>query len=450
MPGPLSPRLNRRSALSLLGSLAAGTLGCRADTDSGRSRGGAPTTSPAPSSPARGRRPTEVLSWWTRAGSLDALERLSAVHRRSHPEEIILNGSVLHSNLARKTVAQRIERGEPPDLFQANIGEDLMRWVLLSGLDERGSRLLPLDDLVEDIAGFRRFVPPPILATASFGGKLYGLPTNIERVNSLYVNRAVFEHVGVAPPHTVSELLKVSQELKEAGVTPLSLGTRHPWTAVMVIFECLLVAREGPAFYRDYFSGRLVPDDARVRHTLEESLALFAYANSDHVQRDWVQAVDPLFAGRAAMTIAGDWARLLFNAKGWRAESDYSEIAFPGTAGTMVFTCDTFALPVDARNKDGARLVLGTMASVEGQRAMNEVKTQLPARLDVALPANADTASREKLALAKNETVVLALSGLVPRRFSADLGNAAAEMVAARDTAPVLQTLRSRYALLKR
>jgi glucose/mannose transport system substrate-binding protein len=264
------------------------------------------------------------------------------------------------------------------------------------------------------------------------------------------LNRAIFERLGLAPPHTVSELFKVAQKLKEAGITPLSLGTRHPWTAVMVIFECLLVAREGPSFYREYFSGRLEPDDVRIRHTLEESLPLFAHANADHNQRDWVQAADPLFGGQAAMMICGDWTRLLFNGRGWHAATDYREIGFPGTTGTMVFTCDTFALPVDARNKDGARLVLGTMASVEGQRAMNAVKGQLPARLDVGLTGEVDAASHEKLALAKSDAVILALSGMVPRRFSTDLGNAVAEMLAAQDTEPVLQTLRSRYGLLKR
>jgi len=433
----------------MLLAVALAGLGCQ---DRPPSEAAAWNTGAAPSAPGawtQTRRPTEIISWWTRTGGLDALDTLIAIHRRTHPEDIILNGSVPHSKLARRTIATRMGRGDPPDLFQANTGGDLMDWVMMNGTDARDARLLPLNDRIVNLAAFRAAVPPAVLAHSSQGSSVYGIPTNIERVNSLYINKKVFDRLQLTPPRTLDELRAVAEKLRAAGVTPLALGSRDHWPAVMLVFECVLVAREGGEVYQAYFEGRLSADDARVRDSLKAALALFRLVNPDHAQRDWVQAAELLFAGQAGMMVMGDWANLLFKSNDWKAGRDFLELPFPGTEGVMVFTSDTFALPVEARNKNGAARVLATMASIEGQEAMNRVKNQLPARLDALLPSEADHTLAEKRELAKKGALVLAISGMVPRRFGEDLGAAVGEMLSTQDIEPVLQTLRTRYVLLK-
>lgn len=104
-------------------------------------------------------------------------------------------------------------------------------------------------------------------------------------------------------------------------------------------------------------------------------------------------------------------------------------------------------MPRHAKNKQGAERLLRTIGSVGGQQAMNEAKGSLSARADVLPPG--DPILREMHRLLQKGPLVLALSGIAPPRFAADLERGLAEMIAPRDVEPAVQTLRSRYALLK-
>jgi glucose/mannose transport system substrate-binding protein len=389
----------------------------------------------------------EMFSWWERLGDLDPLGALIQVHRARHPEDVIINASNGLSGLARRTLRARMLRNEPPDTFQANAGSDFMQWVLVNGMDARESKLVPLDELVDNIAEWRRAVPRAVLDQVSYDGEVYGVPANIHRVNTVFYNRKVFQKYGLAEPKSVDDIRAIAAKLRGTGVVPLAAGTREPWTAALAIFECLLVAQDGPDVFRDYFRGALRANDARVVRALREGLRLFELANPDHQRLSWLQAVEMVVRGEAAMTVMGDWARMIFKAHGLKIDEDWGEMAFPGTADTFVFTSDAFSLPADAKNQAGARRLLATIGSVEGQRAMNDAKGALSARLDVAPPPG-DRLLQEKHALLKKGRLVLALSGTLPRGFAEDLDGALAEMLAERDIEPVVHTLRSRYALL--
>jgi glucose/mannose transport system substrate-binding protein len=429
-------------AACVLAALAAGAGACQ------RTQAASPRGADEAAAEAAAARPIEMFSWWERVGDADALGALMREHRRFYPDEVIINASTGFSGNARKTLRARMMRNEPPDAFQANAGRDLMQWVLANGMDARESKLRPLDDLVPGGAAWRRTIPPAVLERVSFDGKLYGIPANVHRLNTVFYNRKVFEKYGLAEPTSVAELAAMAQRLRGTGVSLLALGNREPWTVSLLVFECLLVAREGVDTYSRYFMGGLTPDDPRIVRTLEASLELLALANPDHDELSWLQAVDLVVRGQAAMTVMGDWARVTFNAHGMKLGVDYQEMAFPGTAGAFVFTSDAFALPAAARNPAGARHLLSTIASAEGQRAINAARGALSARLDVA-PPESDPVLTAKHALLQKGPLALALSGMVPRTFEDDLAAALGEMVAKRDIEPVVHTLRSRYPLLK-
>jgi len=398
--------------------------------------------------PPEGGRPIEMFSWWERVGDADALGALMREHRRRYPGDFIINASTGLSGLARKTLRHRMQRNEPPDTFQANVGRDLMQWVLLNGMDARESKLLPLDDVIEGAAEWRRVIPPTVMAQVTQDGKIYGVPANVHRLNSIFYNRKIFEKYGLAEPRSVDDLRALAAKLRGSGVSLLALGSREPWTLSLVVFECLLVAREGPDFYRKYFEGSLEADDPRILRTLEASLSLLELANPDHDKLSWLQAVDLVVRGQAAFTVMGDWARVAFNARGMQLGVDYGELPFPGSGGVFVFTSDAFSLPAAAKNPVGARHLLATIGSAEGQRTVNAAKGALSARLD-ALPPGADDVMKAKHALLRTGPLVLALSGMVPHIFEDDVAAALAEMLATRDVEPVVHALRSRYTLLR-
>jgi glucose/mannose transport system substrate-binding protein len=68
---------------------------------------------------------------------------------------------------------------------------------------------------------------------------------------------------------------------------------------------------------------------------------------------------------------------------GWRPDVDFGMVAAPGTRDLFLYGVDAFALPVGARNERGARELLRTVASTEGQIAFNRIKGSSPVRHDV-------------------------------------------------------------------
>ncbi len=403
---------------------------------------------PAADGGAIAQRPLEMFGWVERIGDSDPLAALVAIHKRRNPADTIISARAASSGEAREALRARMLRNDPPDTFQANVGNDLMQWVTFNGIDALESKLAPLDDLVADIASWRGAIPAELMEQVSYKGRIYGVPANVHRNNTVFYNKHVFAKFGLAEPASVAELLAQGKALRDRGVPLLAVGSREPWTLSLLIFECLLVSREGPAFYRDFFAGRLAPDDRRLVGTLRAALELLDFANPDQRRLSWEQAVDRVVRGEAAMTVMGEWARGPFIAARMKLGVDYDEIAFPGTKDVFVFSADAFGLPVDASNREAAARLLATLGSPEGQRAISQARRTLSARIDVP-PVADDAALARSYALLRNGRLLMALSGLVPASVSGDLDASLAEMVDGRDVDPVIQTLRSRYALLK-
>jgi glucose/mannose transport system substrate-binding protein len=392
--------------------------------------------------------PIEMLAWLERIGDSDPLASLAATHRQHHPDDVIVTARAASSGQARTTLRARMLRNEPPDTFQANVGGDFMQWVLANGTDARESKLVALDDLVPEVASWRKAMPSELLEHVSYGGKIYGVPANIHRNNLVFYNKHLFRKYKLAEPTSVADLLASGRKLREAGIPLLAIGSREPWTLSLLLFECLLVAREGPGFYRDFFAGRLAPDDRRVIAALEAGLELLAFANPDQRKLSWLQAVESVVRGEAAMTVMGEWARPPFVAAGMKLGVDYGEIPFPGTAATFVFSADAFGLPANARNRAGAGRLLATFGSIEGQRAISRARGTLAARIDVPPPPDDNVLAQSYQLLAKGR-LLMALSGAVPAGVADDLDASLGEMLDRHDIEPVVQTLRSRYVLLE-
>ncbi|HVV52874.1 MAG TPA: ABC transporter substrate-binding protein [Polyangia bacterium] len=429
-----------RRALALVSAaLAAGALGCGTRQEA---------RDPVAETEAPGaQRPIEMFAWLERIGEEDPLAALAAAHRRAHPDDSIINARAALSGLARKTLQARMQRNEPPDTFQANVGGDLMQWVLSNGTDARESKLLPLDDVLAKVPGWREAIPRELLEQVTYDGKVYGVPANIHRNNEIFYNKKLLARFGFKEPTSINDLVAMGERLRGTGVSLFGLGSNAPWTVALFV-DCLMVARDGPEFYHQYFSGLLDADDPRMVHTLETALQLLAYANPDHQQLSWLQGIDLVTEGRAVMTVMGEWARGPFNARGLRLGVDYGEIPFPQTADVFVFSADAFVLPAAAKNRAGAERLLATLASPDGQRAISRARGTLTARIDVPPPAG-DPVLEENYALLKKHHLVPAAGGVMPARFQSDLDAALGEMLAQHDVDPVVHMLRSRYVLLQ-
>ncbi len=391
----------------------------------------------------------ELFSWWTKPGEVEALDAVLAVHNRRHPGAKVINAAAKDSATARDRLRTRLEDRQPPDTFQANVGQDLLRWVLYNGADASESKLEPLSGKAVIGRDFRDVFPEPVLSAAGFNGQVYAVPVNIHRTNSLFYNMRLFADLGLEPPQTLDELYAVSDELQVQGIVPIAVGAKGSWTLSLLFFENLLIAKEGADFYDDYFGGKVdAAADPRMLDLLDESLRLWKYTNADARDIEWDAAVAMVQDGRAAMTVMGDWAKGTLKQLGGVPGETFGQLPFPGTAGVFVFTADTFPLPKGAPRRADALDFLGTLASLAGQNAFNPIKGSIPARTDID-PAAYDVLAQAMIKDFRRDHLELALSGLAPAAFNDTVQVGLGDMVDQNNPEPARFALMNRYDVLQ-
>jgi glucose/mannose transport system substrate-binding protein len=386
-------------------------------------------------------RDPEILSWWVSRGETEALRALISVYRRSHPNASVVSAAVSGTPIARRELRSRMTRGRPPDTFQVNGGTDLFSWVGSGAFRER---MEPLDFLFSS-EGWTAAFPPDVLELVTHAGRLYAVPVDIHRINTLFYNKAVFVESGLAPPTTLGELHEVAETLRARGIVPFAIGHKDPWTLTMLAFENVMVAVAGGDYYLDFFSGRRSPDDPELSATLAHLARILDYANPDAASRGWDDAVELLCAGGAAMTIMGDWAKGYLSSGG--AAFDFGEVPSPGGVDAFVFATDTFGLPRRATQRASAIDLLKVIGSKEGQDAFNPLKGSIPARTDADL-SRYDPLARATARDFWSSRRYPSLASLAPTSFTQVLDSAMALFARTRDARVVADAIRAHYDLL--
>jgi glucose/mannose transport system substrate-binding protein len=387
----------------------------------------------------------EILSWWSQFGEADALGALLAVYKRSHPR----HRSIRHTPLegpkrVRSELWSRMLHGQPPDTFQMTGGQPLLSWVRRTtpreGMD-------PIDFLFGS-EGWGHAFPSDVLDLVTHRGRIYAVPLDIHRTNSLFYNKRVFAENSLRPPTDLDDLDELAPILRRRGVWPLAMGNKEPWALTLLAFEVVLVAEAGADYYREFFAGRRSADDREILRTLTRVDRLLGYANSDAAQRGWDGALDLVLGGRAAMSIMGDWAKGYLISRGGRAEVDFGQTASPGGAGAFVFVTDVFGLPKRASHRGEAIELLKMFGSKEGQNTFNPIKGSIPARIDVD-PSGYDYSSRASLHDFRGAPRLPSLTSLVPYAFNAALEKAMTAFARSHDPALVISAIRAHYDLLR-
>ena len=327
--------------------------------------------------PASARELVEIFSWWSAPGEADALEALIAAHQAVHPGARIFNAAAASGARAREWLEERLEKNEPPDIFQEYIHQ-------LRAVGRQASEQVPLDDLFDRL-NLRRAVFPELIHDVSRDGHIYAMPVNVHRENTLFYNRHLFAAHHVAVPKTVPELLQVCRKLKAEGVVPFAIANQG-WV-LRIMFNALAAGQMGGEAYHEYFTGKRGIDLAPFR----EAIDLFAEVMESYINADagddgfgWTNAAQAVYDGDAAMFLHGDWVKGYLAQLGWSGETDFGVAAAPGSADLFLYGVDAFALARGARNEAGAREFLETVASPAGQVAFNRIKGSSPIRADVA------------------------------------------------------------------
>lgn len=347
---------------------------------------GAPVA--AAPAPAEGAGELNVLHWWTSAS-----ERAAANHVAARMAENGLkwvDGAVAGGGggPAIKVLNERILRRMAPKVAQLN-GASMTEWADM-GL------LLELDGVAAR-RNWAKVMFPQVMAQVTVHGHVVAAPLGIQRINNLYLNKAVFKRLGLELPNDWDGLERAAVKLRAAGITPVAFSD-EPWQ-VATVFEAMLLSEAGPVLYRRMLEQRDLAafDDPALARALQRlrnwrNLALptgpagAAGATSVGVpgERPWTDVVADFAAERAAMMIMGDWARGELGTMGLEGERDFSCRAVPGTAQAHLYSIDTLAmLAGNGGSQADQEKMAELLGSATTQLGYNRIKGSIPVRRDV-------------------------------------------------------------------
>jgi raffinose/stachyose/melibiose transport system substrate-binding protein len=265
---------------------------------------------------------------------LTFLQEVSNAYMTEHPN-VKINWTVLENEPLKDKIAAEMQSGNPPDLFQSWGGGTLAEQV-------EAGLVRPIDDEIADVVDS---INPAGLSMTNVDGAQYGLPYNLGVVGMWY-NKDLFTQAGIdGPPATWDELLADVQTLKDAGITPISIGAGDKWPAMFwwaylavriggqaALQEAITTGNwSGPAFVQ---AGELLKQLVDLEPFQEGALA------ATHPDQQGTFG-----NGLAAMELQGQWA-----AGAQRSESESGEgigealgwFPFPAVEGGAGLPTDVF------------------------------------------------------------------------------------------------------------
>ena len=267
----------------------------------------APVEEPAVEEPAATEAPAGepvTITWWhitTKDPGLSDWQKMADDYMAAHPN-VTIEITVLENEAFKTKLTTVMQSGDPPDIFQSWGGGTFNQQV------EAGL----LKDITADLeadAAWKESFAPGALGVYSYQGKNYGVPWDMGMVGFWY-NKDLFEQAGIdAPPATWAEFLEDVQALKDAGITPISIGEGDKWPG-MHFWNYLATRICGQAKFEDAMArtGSFTdPCFVEAGIKLQELLALepfqegFLGATHDEMQATFGN-------GQAAMELSGQWA----------------------------------------------------------------------------------------------------------------------------------------------
>lgn len=303
-------------------------------------------------------------------------EEIVAMWNEANPLTPVEHSIIAHEDF-KQAIRAYLTAQPAPDVLTWFAGERA-RFFIDRGL------IADISDVFEEY-GFNEAYAPGFVALATVDGKQYFLPTSYYWW-AVYYRPSLFEQAGITEvPETWDDFLAACDTLNAAGITPITIGTRYPWTAA-AWFDYLNMRVNGPEFHIDLMLLKESYTDERVKAVFEHWQQLFDHNCfiEDAAAYAWQDAVSPMAEGTAAMYLMGQF---IVDSYPDELEEDLDFFRFPIINPDVPIgedaPTDGYFLAAGARNLEGGKEFLAYIGSQEIQQKAFDELGRLPTRVDV-------------------------------------------------------------------
>lgn len=166
---------------------------------------------------------------------------------------------------------------------------------------------------IADLSGFdfTEKVYPTALDAATYDGKVYGFPANVEYLGVFY-NKQMFADAGIeAVPTTRDEFAEACAKLEESGVTPIASTFKDSWTLkhMFSVMMSTVVQDDMKGFLDSLNSGEGTFGVEGVDEVFACADVIKQYSGSNKMDCDSTSGFNALANGEAAMLISGEFSQ---------------------------------------------------------------------------------------------------------------------------------------------
>ncbi len=299
----------------------------------------------------------------------------------AHPDMQIQHSVINHEDF-KQAIRAYVVAEPAPDVLTW-FGGERARFFINKGL------IADISDIWKS-EGFDKSFAPAFTALGTVNNKQYFLSTNYYWW-ALYFRPSILKANNITPPKTWDDLLGACDSLNKAGITPITIGTKQPWTAA-AWFDYINMRINGPDFHISLMSLNEKYTDEKIKKTMTTMKQLFDHKcfNTDSAANLWQDAVTPLAQGKAAMYLMGGfitdtWNAIPADTKGFD-KNDLDFVQFPIIDPKVKIgedaPTDGYFIAANGANIDGAKKFLAFLGSKEiVQKGVDELG-RLPVRID--------------------------------------------------------------------
>lgn len=258
--------------------------------------------------------------------------------------------------------------------LKAEQGPDVITW-------QGGQRLYQLvnKNQVKDLSylwkkhQFKKRFTEGVTDAVSLDTKNYAIPVSYYQWG-FYYRESVFKELGISAPSNWEEFISVCESLKNAGITPITIGAKYKWTSA-AWFDYLNLRINGLEYHQQLLQGDISFKDKGVKQVFNRWKDLLdnGYFTDRYNGWSWSEAMPFMFHKMAGMTLVGNF---FAGAMPDTLKSDFRFFKFPIINTNLPIyeeaPLDLFMLPNYVTNNATIDSFLVFLASEEFQQNYNE------------------------------------------------------------------------------